>query len=114
MLGHRIVGSYPKCGYLFSLQNKEMFAFAGIIKTWENTDGKKETGFVIITTTPNALVSEIHNRMPVILQSKEDENAWLNPKVTDAKMLLPLLQLYPFNKMKVKEVSREINKPDTI
>jgi hypothetical protein len=52
----------------------------------------RETGesFTIITTKPNELVRTIHNRMPVILQS-EDEELWLDPLRTpfvEARSLL--------------------------
>jgi hypothetical protein len=54
--------------------------------------------YTIITTQPNAVVGEWHDRMPVILQ-KEDEDTWLNPDISEPAQLLPLLKSYPAEKM---------------
>jgi putative SOS response-associated peptidase YedK len=45
---------------------------------WDRWMGGGETleSFTIITTTPNGVVGEVHNRMPVIL-SPEDGASWL-------------------------------------
>ncbi len=87
-----------------------MFGMAGLFDIWKK-DGRELKTFTIITTTPNKLVSEVHDRMPVILKSKEDEYKWLNPKVTENDRLLPLLGSYPAKDMEVREASRGINKP---
>jgi putative SOS response-associated peptidase YedK len=59
----RTVGKL-KCPHLFTLNDGEPFAFAGI---WEPPVGDTPGSFGILTTAPNALVAPIHNRMPVIL-----------------------------------------------
>jgi putative SOS response-associated peptidase YedK len=41
-------------------------AFAGLWETWKDQDQSIES-FTIITTTPNELMAELHNRMPGIL-----------------------------------------------
>ena len=41
-------------------------AFAGLWETWKDQDQSIES-FTIITTTPNELMAQLHNRMPVIL-----------------------------------------------
>ncbi|HYT41453.1 MAG TPA: SOS response-associated peptidase family protein, partial [Methylomirabilota bacterium] len=46
-------------------------------------EGKELKTYTIITTEPNALVGEIHNRMPAILEN-QDEEEWLNPDETEA------------------------------
>lgn len=43
---------------------------------------------------PNAVVSPIHDRMPVILLP-DDEDEWLNPDRTEPAELLPFLRPYP-------------------
>ena len=48
---------------------------AGLWDRWMG-GGEPLESFTIITTTPNGLVGEVHNRMPVIL-SPEDGAAWL-------------------------------------
>jgi len=44
----------------------------------------------ILTTGPNSLMGQIHNRMPVILPELEWDR-WLDPQVTDLASRLPLL-----------------------
>jgi putative SOS response-associated peptidase YedK len=56
----------------------ELFAFAGLWDWWLDPQGKVLETCTILTTTPNALVADIHDRMPVIL-SPENYNVWLNP-----------------------------------
>jgi putative SOS response-associated peptidase YedK len=43
-------------------------AMAGLWETWRSPAGETVRSFTIITTTPNALCAEIHDRMPVILK----------------------------------------------
>jgi putative SOS response-associated peptidase YedK len=47
-------------------------------------------GFTIITTTPNELCAEIHDRMPVILKP-EAWPAWLGEEPADEPQLKALL-----------------------
>jgi putative SOS response-associated peptidase YedK len=72
------------------LKSKEPFALAGLWDEWRKPDGKKLESFTIITMEPNELIQPIHNRMPVILQT-EDEQQWLEASRTPfakAKSLL--------------------------
>jgi putative SOS response-associated peptidase YedK len=85
--------------HYFQLTEQPLFGFAGIYDIWKDKQtGKEIYSYTIITTTPNALVGKIHDRMPVILQ-KEDEETWLNPDITEPEQLLPLLQPYPADQM---------------
>jgi putative SOS response-associated peptidase YedK len=64
----------------------------------------------IVTTTPNELTREVHDRMPVIL-ARDDEAAWLDPAVVDPAKLTAMLRLYPANEMEGVQVNPAINKP---
>lgn len=67
---------------------EELFAFAGLMENWKGPDGELHTT-CILTTTPNALMAKIHDRMPVILPKTAWE-AWLHasPDSNDLKALL--------------------------
>jgi putative SOS response-associated peptidase YedK len=77
----------------FALQDGALFAFAGI---WLQT-ADSEPAFLIITTTPNALVAPIHDRMPVIL-SPEHYAVWLDSAAPIA-ILRDLLRAFPAQQM---------------
>jgi putative SOS response-associated peptidase YedK len=92
----------------FTLDDKDLFAFAGLWDRWEN----KETGegintCTILTTQANRLVSPIHDRMPVILR-KDLERLWIAEDINDMQVQ-SLLKPYDPTLMYSYEVHRDIN-----
>lgn len=94
----------------FRLRTRAPFAFAGLWDEWSQPDGDRLLSFTIITTGPNELMKPIHDRMPVILNQR-DEGMWLDPQLTDSDRLLPLLKPYPSDQMETYEVSTIVNSP---
>lgn len=94
--------------YYFQLKNEEVFAFAGIWDTWRK-DENSINSCAIITTTPNELVSPIHNRMPVILHPNNFD-IWLENE-TDVDELTDLLKPFPTEYMKGYTVGTNVNSP---
>jgi putative SOS response-associated peptidase YedK len=92
------------------LKDRALFGLAGLWDVWRSPDGTPLITCTIITTEPNALMAEIHNRMPVILP-REDFAAWLDPQRTDAAQVMPLLRPYPAEEMACYPVSRRVNSP---
>jgi putative SOS response-associated peptidase YedK len=80
----------PRQPWRFTVDGGEPFAFAGLCtrKEWDDTTerGVDPDGYLysatIITTTPNAVVKAVHDRMPAILPSAEAEAAWLDPRLS--------------------------------
>jgi putative SOS response-associated peptidase YedK len=80
----------PRQPWRFTVDGGEPFAFAGLCtrKEWPDPDerGVDPDGYLysatIITTTPNAVVKPVHDRMPAILSGPEAEAAWLDPRLT--------------------------------
>ena len=67
-----------KQAFHFGMRDGSVFALAGTWDRWQSAEGTKIESCAILTTQANALMAEVHDRMPVIL--KEDENArWLTP-----------------------------------
>jgi putative SOS response-associated peptidase YedK len=54
---------------------------------WNDREGKWLHTFTILTTTPNSLIAEIHNRTPVILDEK-DYAVWLGEAEGDPAALM--------------------------
>ncbi|OIK15690.1 hypothetical protein BIV60_07990 [Bacillus sp. MUM 116] len=92
------------------LKTGQLFAMAGLWETWKSNDGKSLFTCSVITTQPNKLMEDIHDRMPVIL-APEDEKTWLNPAITDLEYIQKFLK--PFNEelMEAYEVSSLVNSP---
>lgn len=76
------------------LTNRKVFAFAGLYDTWIKPDGMKLSTCTVITTKPNELMAEIHDRMPVILLPEHEER-WLDKRIADPSHIMPLLAPYP-------------------
>jgi putative SOS response-associated peptidase YedK len=87
-----------------TMKSGELFAFAGLFDTWVAPDGRKVSTCTIITTRPNEVVADIHDRMPVILRP-EDEDIWLDRETYDAELLLSLLAPYDAGQMRAYPVS---------
>lgn len=98
-----------KIPHRFVLKTGELFSFAGLWDAWKTPEGESLETFTIITTAPNELMEPIHNRMPVILKSR-DEDLWLDPRA-DQSSLLSLLKPYDSNLMEEYEVSVKVNSP---
>jgi putative SOS response-associated peptidase YedK len=95
------------------LKSGEPFAFAGLWDEWTAPDGSPLRTCTIITTTPNALMGEIHNRMPAILR-REDEGNWLDvagSERADVPFLMEMLRPYPDAEMAAHAVSTAVNSP---
>ena len=99
-----------KIPIFFKLKNEEPLAFAGIWDDWKKPEGDKLVTFTIITTMANDLMKPIHDRMPVILQRK-DESKWLDPELIGLDKLISLLNPYPSDLMEAYEVSTLVNSP---
>ncbi|HBU81787.1 MAG TPA: SOS response-associated peptidase [Paenibacillus sp.] len=79
------------------MKDDSIFSLAGLYDTWIDPEGKKLSTCTIITTEPNRLMADIHDRMPVILRP-QDEADWLN-KELDKESVLRLLSPYEADEM---------------
>jgi len=82
-----------KTKHLIRTADNNVFYMAGIYNSYIDKDGNPYTGFVIITTEANKKMSEVHNRMPVIL-SKGDTNIWLQNVQSNSDFISNLLVPY--------------------
>ena len=99
-----------KIPFWFHLKSNEIFTFAGLYSAWHDEKGKELRSFTIITTTPNKIVEDVHDRMPVILK-REDEKRWLDPDIIEANRLKDFLLPYPEKDMDSYIVSPRVNSP---
>ncbi len=95
----------------FVLKDNKPFVLAGLWEQWKVPDGKGILStFVIITTYANELVSEWHNRMPVILTPKTADIWMKEARVWDSSYS-SVLQPFPSEEMDAYEVSARVNSP---
>jgi putative SOS response-associated peptidase YedK len=83
----------------------EVFFLAGV---WDFWAPQQVASFAIITTEPNALISQLHNRMPVILPP-EQQRAWLDPENSDLAGLKGMLKPYPAERMAYQAYDRYVS-----
>ena len=62
----------------------------------------------ILTTTPNAVTSAIHDRMPVILE-RDSYDLWLDPGMQNVAAISELLKPYDARSMRSYPVSSRVN-----
>jgi putative SOS response-associated peptidase YedK len=87
----------------------QLFAIAGISERWQGPEGEVQT-CAIITTGPNGVMSNIHDRMPVILAA-EDHDAWLDPANQSVAALKQLIKPCADGMMAAYAVSTHVNTP---
>jgi putative SOS response-associated peptidase YedK len=97
-----------KIPYRIVMKDEGLFAMAGIWDSWKDEEDAIVHSFSIITTAPNELMRDIHDRMPVILELK-DEKTWLLEN--DQDVLIGLLRPFPHELMKAYPVSALVNSP---
>jgi putative SOS response-associated peptidase YedK len=87
-------------------------ALAGLWSTWHDPEEPQEAeplrSATILTTAPNELLGQIHDRMPVILP-ETDWDHWLDPTVTEVADFFPLMQPAPDDLLEAIPVGRLVN-----
>jgi putative SOS response-associated peptidase YedK len=93
---------------LIQIFPSELFAFAGLWDGWKDGNGNWIRTCTILTTTPNAATSAVHDRMPVILDPAIYD-LWLDPGMTNAQVITELLKPYDAQSMRCYPMSTRIN-----
>jgi putative SOS response-associated peptidase YedK len=100
--------SNAKQPFCFEVGTGEVFAFAGLWDQWKSANGELVESCSILTTTPNPVIADIHNRMPVILR-KDDYDLWLDPKMRNLTAIGELLKPFDASRMRRYPVSSRLN-----
>jgi putative SOS response-associated peptidase YedK len=105
------VGNKQKQPYSFGMIDDSVFAFAGLWERWRDPAGEFIETYTILTTKPNSLVSDVHDRMPAIVKP-EDYDLWLDPGFADATALADCLKPFDPTLMKKYPVSTRVNRAE--
>ena len=71
------VGEKRKQVWFIHRTDDALFAFGGIWEHWQSADGSELETAAMLTTAPNALISNIYDRSPVVIQPG-DYDRWLS------------------------------------
>lgn len=93
--------------FRITLSNEMPFYFAGLHDSWLQADGRTLSTFTVITTRPNELMLDIHDRMPVMLDQAGAE-AWLS---AGKDQLAEFFEPYDATRMQAWPVSPSLNSP---
>ncbi len=91
--------------YLVHMQDDQPFDFAGL---WEYWEGGPTYSCTVITTEANDATSNLHHRMPVILDPT-NVPTWLDPSNEDKSALQELLKPYGGDNLVIDKVSKHVN-----
>jgi putative SOS response-associated peptidase YedK len=100
--------SKEKQPYCFEVNSGKLFAFAGLWERWKDPSGNWIKTCLILTTTPNAVTSTVHDRMPVILDP-DCYDLWLDPGMHDMRAVSDMLKPYDARTMRCYPVSNRVN-----
>lgn len=84
-------------------------AFGGLVETWSDTNGSEIDTGCVLTTGSNPSFSEIHHRMPVVIQPA-DFDRWLDVKSQEPRDVIDLMQPVHDEYFKTIPVSNAVNK----
>ena len=89
------------------MKDRAPFGLAGVFERWRNPDGTVLDTCAIVTTEANALLRDVHERMPVII-APADYDRWLDSSNEDpADLMAP----YPPDAMAYYPVSSRVSAP---
>jgi len=95
--------------FCFEVNQGQLFAFAGLWDRWKDPSGNWIKTCSILTTTPNAVTSAVHDRMPVILDP-DSYDLWLDPGMQNMAEVTNLLNPSDARLMRSYPVSTRINR----
>lgn len=96
-----------KLPYAIAHADGSLLAMAGLFENWRSPAGETIRSFSIVTTAANALLSSLHDRMPVILD-KEAWPSWLGEEPAKPEELHSLLVPYPDARLRMWPVDKRV------
>jgi putative SOS response-associated peptidase YedK len=93
--------------YAIALADRGLMALAGLWENWRSPAGEWIRTFAIITTQPNELCADLHNRMPAVLKP-EMWPVWLGEEPATVRDLKVMLAPYPSDGMICWPVSTRV------
>lgn len=102
------VKGYKQPYFIFRSDGSTL-GIAGIWEEWESPAGTVES-FAILTTDANREMSDVHDRMPVILEERNFD-LWMDQGVTDAAQIQGLMRPAADGTLSMYPVGKEVGNP---
>lgn len=99
-----------KIPHMFRPRDGGLLALAGLAEHWVGADGSELETMAILTTTANATMRPIHDRMPVVIEPEHFE-VWLDCSTGTSKIAETLLSPPPADLLEVLDVNPRLNNP---
>jgi putative SOS response-associated peptidase YedK len=96
--------------YAVALADRRLMALAALWESWRSPAGERVRSFTIVTTAPNPLLADLHDRMPVIL-APGDWPIWLGESPAELVQLKALLKSYPAEDLVIWPVDKRVGDP---
>jgi len=90
-----------KTKHLITHLDDQPLVLAGLWETWDSPGGETIPSFTVLTCEPNDRLSDIHDRMPVILDASRHET-WLDPDNEDRAELQSMVGPCPSSWLNVQ------------
>ncbi|KAG5002248.1 hypothetical protein JHK87_023320 [Glycine soja] len=74
--------------YYIHFKDGRPLVFAALYDSWQNSEGETLYTFTIVTTSSSSALQWLHDRMPVILGSKESTDIWLSSSASSFKSVM--------------------------
>ncbi len=99
----------PSQPYWIRPEGGGIVAFGGLMETWHGKDGSEIDTGLVLTTNANARISDIHDRMPVVI-TQENYARWLDCVNYEPKDIADLLAPAHDDLFETIPVSDKVNK----
>jgi putative SOS response-associated peptidase YedK len=90
--------------YAIAMTDGSPFGIAGLWENWKSPSGEWVRTFCVITVPANALLQQIHDRMPAILRP-QDYVGWLEAEYDPRELMIT----YPAEPMRMWPISQRVN-----
>lgn len=99
-----------KVPYYIRRKDHGFMAYAGLYDKWRSPSGDIIRSFTILTTAANDLMRPIHDRMPVILRS-EDEDLWVEKADLEEHDMKRIFAPYDPDELEAYQVAKLVRNP---
>ena len=93
--------------YRVHFTDQRLMVTAGLFEVWHAADGSALGSCSMLTTTASETMSALHPRMPVVLDSEDEWDAWLSPRA-EPGVLLSLCQPFESRDFAFHAVDRRV------